>query len=64
MSTHKPYFSVIIPTYNRATLVTEAVTSVLNQSVDDFEVLVIDNGSDDDTGERMASLNDPRIRYI
>ncbi len=59
-----PYFSVVIPTYNRRDLVVDAVGSVLRQSFDDFEILVIDNGSTDDTGERIGALSDPRIRYV
>ena len=46
--------SVLIPTYNRAHVVTEAVDSVLGQSYADFELLVIDDGSTDDTIDRLA----------
>lgn len=56
--------SVIIPTYNRAHLLDISVKSVLNQSLRDFELLIIDDGSTDNTREKVLSFNDERIRYI
>jgi len=55
--------SVIIPTYNSAQYVTDAVNSVLNQSFGDLEVLVIDDGSTDDTETVMSHYTAP-VRYI
>lgn len=52
-----------IPTHNRGALVVEAVESVLAQTYRDFELLVIDNGSTDDTSERLRPYLD-RIRYV
>jgi glycosyltransferase involved in cell wall biosynthesis len=61
----KPFFSVVIPTYNRASLLPQTLDSVLSQSFQDFEIIVIDNGSSDDTRklfeERYAV---PCISYI
>ncbi len=48
--------SVIIPTYNRSQLVTRAVSSVLFQTFRDFEILVVDDGSTDDTMERLVQF--------
>lgn len=59
-----PTVSVIIPTYNRAHLVGRAIQSGLNQTYQDFEIIVVDDGSTDNTEEVVKSFNDPRIRYI
>jgi glycosyltransferase involved in cell wall biosynthesis len=56
-------FSVIIPTYNRAHVIDEALDSVLAQSYQDFEILVIDDGSADNTREVLCPYFD-RIRYF
>jgi glycosyltransferase involved in cell wall biosynthesis len=60
---HKPKVSVIIPTYNRANYVTFAVESVLQQSMQDYEIIVVDDGSTDDTPERLKQFGS-RIIYI
>jgi glycosyltransferase involved in cell wall biosynthesis len=56
--------SVIIPTYNRAEFLSSAITSVLNQTFQDFEIIVVDDASNDNTQEVVSSFNDKRIRYI
>lgn len=58
-----PKVSVIIPTYNRASLVGQAIDSVLSQTFRDFEVIVVDDGSADDTRDVLARYGE-FIRYI
>ena len=60
----RPTVSVIIPTYNRANLLRRAITSVLNQTFRDFELIVVDDASPDNTPEVVESINDGRIRYV
>jgi len=59
-----PAISVIIPTYNRSRLVREACQSVLQQTYADFEVLVVDDGSTDDTGSVIGQIADSRVKYL
>ncbi|EMA58880.1 glycosyltransferase family 2 protein [Halorubrum lipolyticum] len=58
-----PRVSVIIPTYNRAETLARAVDSALAQTVDDIEVLVVDDGSTDGT-RALIEEGDPRVRYL
>jgi glycosyltransferase involved in cell wall biosynthesis len=58
-----PTVSVIIPTYNRSRKLIRAVRSVLNQTFKDYEIIVVDDGSSDDTYEALA-LYMPLIQYI
>ena len=64
MSTHSLKVSVVIPTYNQAGLLQNALISVINQTMQDWEAIVIDNYSQDNTREVVESFNDPRIRYV
>jgi glycosyltransferase involved in cell wall biosynthesis len=59
-------FSIIIPTYNRATLLPETIKSVQNQTYTKWECIVVDDGSTDNTKEIVESLiqNDNRIKYV
>jgi glycosyltransferase involved in cell wall biosynthesis len=59
-----PKVSVVIPTYNRAHFLPETIQSVLAQSFQDFEIIVVDDGSVDSTKEVVDSFQDRRISYI
>ena len=55
--------SVIIPTYNRASLIERAIRSVLEQTYKPFEIIVVDDGSTDNTREVVESIGDPTVKY-
>ena len=59
-----PFFTVIIPVYNRAHALRPAIESVLAQTCQDFEIVIVDDGSKDDPQSVAESFNDPRIRFI
>ena len=59
-----PYFSVVIPTYNRAGFIGATLDSVLAQDFTGFEVLVVDDGSTDDTAAVVRARPDPRLHYL
>lgn len=59
-----PRVTVVIPAYNAARTVAATVQSVLNQSVDDLEVLIVDDGSTDSTSSIIKALPDPRVRLV
>jgi len=59
-----PLISTIITTFNRALFLEKAIKSILNQTFKDFELLILDNSSADNTEEIVKSFNDKRIKYI
>jgi len=59
-----PKASIIIVTYNRAELIADAIQSALDQTIDDFELLIIDDGSTDNTKEVVASFDSSKIKYV
>ena len=58
-----PFFSVVIPTYNRATFIGATLDSVLAQTYPHLEILVVDDGSKDNTADVVGCYADPRLRY-
>jgi hypothetical protein len=56
--------AVIIPTYNRAYILNQAIESVLAQTMEDFELIIVNDGSTDGTAETVRRFSDSRIRYI
>ena len=59
-----PTVSVVIPTFNRAHVVGQAIESVLAQTLTDFELILVDDGSSDNTAEIVKNFVDPRVRYV
>jgi glycosyltransferase involved in cell wall biosynthesis len=59
-----PFFTIVTPTYNRAYIISKTIKSVIAQSFDDFEFIVVDDGSTDNTKEVVEGFNDKRIIYI
>lgn len=60
----QPKVSVIIPTYNREKFIGEAIQSVLDQTFLDFEIIVVDDGSTDRTGDVVRAFASEKIKYI
>jgi len=63
-SASKPLVSVVIPTYNSAQYLPESIESVLSQSWQDFEIIIVDDGSTDNTQEVVGAFKSIKIRYV
>lgn len=61
---HSPVVSVIIPTFNRGHLISRSIKSVLNQTFKDYEIIVVDDGSTDNTEEVVKQLNLKNLIYV
>lgn len=59
-----PFFSVIIPLYNKENFIEATLKSVLNQSFNDFEVIIINDGSTDESEQKVLRFDDSRIKYF
>ncbi|MES2619869.1 MAG: glycosyltransferase family 2 protein [Bacteroidota bacterium] len=59
-----PFFSIIMPTYNRAAFLAVAIESVLTQTFENWELVVVDDGSADNTKEVVLSFNNSKIKYL
>lgn len=64
MSVKRPAASIVIPAYNVALTIRRTVKSALNQQFDDFEVVVVDDGSTDETPEILSGIRDGRLRIV
>lgn len=64
MEIHKKMVSVIIPTYNRGYIIRKSIDSVLSQTYSDFELIIIDDGSTDNTKDIIEAYKDSRIKYV
>lgn len=58
-----PYFTVVVPSYNRGYCIEKTIASILAQQFQSFEVLVVDDGSTDNTDEVIAGISDGRVHY-
>jgi len=59
-----PFFSIIIPTYNRADMILSAIDSVLKQEFEDWELIIVDDGSTDHTKLTVSGIVDNRVKYF
>jgi len=61
---HRPFFSVLITTYDRRDQIERCVRSCTQQTLDDFEIVVVDDASTDDTSTVLAAIEEPRLRVV
>ena len=62
--TERPFFSIIMPVYNRAAVVGRAIRSCLSQEFPSFEIVAVDDASSDDSAAAIRAFSDPRVRLI
>ena len=55
--------SIIMPTYNRAEYIIETIESIRNQTYSNWELIIVDDGSDDNTEELISQIKDERIQF-
>lgn len=58
-----PQFSIIIPLFNKQNFIENTIKSILNQSITDFELIIVNDGSTDNSEEKVLGFNDKRIHY-
>jgi len=61
---YQPLISVIIPTFNRGYTINKTIKSVINQTYKNLEIIIVDDGSTDDTQKVVKNNNDKRIKYL
>ncbi|MEO6539624.1 MAG: glycosyltransferase family A protein, partial [Ferruginibacter sp.] len=61
--TSDPKVSIIMPTWNRAAFIMESVESVISQTYKNWELIIVDDGSDDNTAELIAQVKDSRVKF-
>lgn len=59
-----PEFSIIIPSYNHSKYILDTINSVINQTFKDWELIIVDDGSTDNSVDIIKGINDPRIRFL
>lgn len=59
-----PYFSIVIPSYNRGHMLKDVVEMALKQDFPDFEIIIVDDGSTDNTRDVVAAFSDMRLKYV
>jgi len=64
LSNNLPLFSIVMPTYNQVNYLSQSIESILKQDFTEWELIVIDNHSDDGTNELLKGIVDPRIRMV
>jgi glycosyltransferase involved in cell wall biosynthesis len=64
MQENNPFISVVVPTYNRGNLISKTLHSLQAQEYDNYEIIVVDDGSTDNTEEVVRATGDERVKYI